>query len=129
MVGPEVLGLLLLFYWVSGNSIIGIIFARTMGRAAENRADNFAVKYGYGKAMASALKKLDKWIKKMLAKQECGKICMLGRRIGAAIDEHPPMKERIERVLKAKDTYTKTKGKSFLGIQQYFMKAMGVKVT
>ncbi len=127
MLGPMGMGVLLLIYFYGGDSFINVIFARIIGRFKENRADSFAVKHGYGDAMASALSKLDKFIKKMLAKEECNKMCQIGRKINDAIDEHPPFKERIERVLKAKETYNQTKNKSFVGTQQYFMKAFRVK--
>jgi len=125
--GPEVLVILMLIYLYGGSSLLNIVFARTLGRFKENRADSFAVKYGYGTEMASALVKLDKLVKKMLAKKPCNKICQIGRKISSSIDEHPPFKERIERVLKAKETYKQTKNKSFPAMRQYFMKAFGVK--
>lgn len=126
MAGPEALAALLLIYYYGGSHIISVIFARTLGRFKERRADSFAAKYGYADEMISALEKLEKWIKKMLAKQQCDKLCQLGRKIGEAMDEHPPVKDRIENILKAKETWKDTAKKSFSAMRNTFLKAFGV---
>ena len=59
----------------------------------------------------------------MMAKTDCGKICQLSNKIGEAIDEHPPLKKRVENVLKKAD---KLKGvlktMSFKKIRDFVMK-------
>lgn len=122
--GPQALGVLLMIYFMGGRTVMNIVFARTLGRFKERRADSFAAKYGYADEMISALEKLEKFIQKIMKKQECNKLCQIGRKISAAIDEHPPVKERIENVLKQKETWAK---KSFSALRNMFLKAFGVK--
>lgn len=81
-------------------SILKIPLQRIMGRRQELKADNYAVKAGYGKDMVGALSKLEKMISKMEAGRSCGVMCKVTNRIGEAIDEHPPLKNRIEIALK-----------------------------
>ena len=114
------------YFLLGGSGLTTIIFNRTLGRAAEKRADSFAVKFGYGDDMISALEKIEKWVEHAMRKRECGVVCQLVDKINAAIDEHPPIKERIEHVLKKKETYEKTKGKKFLNIRSSFMNAFGL---
>lgn len=71
----------------------------TLGRWHETTADSYAVKFGYGKELASTLDKMDKWVKKEEAKHECGVICRLNKKIERTFDEHPETQVRIERIL------------------------------
>jgi Zn-dependent protease with chaperone function len=71
-----------------------------MGRKHEYGADNYAVKAGYGKEIASALNKLEKMLTRMSAGQSCGKVCKVIQRIDAMMDEHPATKKRVEAALK-----------------------------
>jgi len=114
------------YFLLGGATITRVIFNRLLGRAAEKRADSFAVKFGYGDDMVSALEKLEKWVQHATRKRECGVVCQLMDKINAAMDEHPPIKERVDHVLKKKETYEKTKGKKFLNIRSSFMNAFGL---
>jgi len=76
------------------------IYARFRGRQFEIKSDEFAVKYGYGSELISALKKIEGWAKKQMQGQPCGKVCQLERKISEEIDEHPPVKKRIEIILR-----------------------------
>jgi len=108
-----------------------IFVGRTYGRKAENRADSYAVQFGYGDDLVSALKKLDKLVQKIIAKERekypCGKLCQLSEKIDEFLDEHPPMKKRIETILKKKETWQQAARKNFAGMRNYLMKAFGVK--
>lgn len=111
---------------LGGMDLIQLIFRRTLGRFAEKRADSFAVKYGYADAMISTLKKLDKYMKKELERRKCGPMCKIINSINEKLDEHPPVKERIENVLKSKETWEKTTKMSFVNARNFFMKKFGV---
>jgi len=76
------------------------IFARFRGRYFEIKSDEFAVKHGYGDELISALKKIEGWAKEHMKSQPCGKVCQLERKISEEIDEHPPVKKRIEIILR-----------------------------
>jgi Zn-dependent protease with chaperone function len=76
----------------------------TLGRWHETKADQYTVKFGYGQDFISALKKIEAWIKRQLARQKCGKICMLIRKVASSLDEHPEAKKRIEKVLEEEKT-------------------------
>ena len=78
----------------------------TVGRWSEWRADNYAIKMGYGKDLASSFKKIQKWIDDYLKKHAdeqpqtvVGKIIQKYRDI---TDEHPDMQDRIENAMKDK---------------------------
>jgi len=116
----------LAYVLLGGQGLTSIIFNRTLGRAAEKRADSFAVKFGYADDMISALEKIEKWVEKAMRKRECGVICKIVDKINEAIDEHPPIKERIEHVLKKKETWEKTKGQSFMKMRGVFMSMFGL---
>jgi Zn-dependent protease with chaperone function len=81
-------------------SILKIPMKRIMGRKQELQADNYAVKAGYGKDMAGALSKIERMIRKMEAGRSCGPVCKVVGRIEQAMDEHPPLKQRIEQAMK-----------------------------
>jgi len=103
-----------------------ILLARSLGRMAERRADNAAVKYGYGTHMASALDKLNKWIKYQQKKRPCGKVCKLVTKVGDIIDEHPPLEERVKTVLKQKETWEIKNFKNLPQARQYITKKLRV---
>jgi Zn-dependent protease with chaperone function len=115
--------LLLLLLKQGGN----IIFARTLGRAAEKRADSYAVKYGYADEIASSLKKLDVWFRKMV-KKHCkdDPECYRQIKISQWMDEHPPLKERIENILKSKEVWEAAAKQSFSNLKQIVLKKLGV---
>ena len=95
----------------------------TVGRRHERKADEYAVQFGYGRELANALKKLEKHYLKLMAKQECGKMCQLINKIHAAIDEHPPTKKRIENILKKADKLAAAiKSMSFKKIRDFVLK-------
>jgi Zn-dependent protease with chaperone function len=97
--GPVALILGMIVFSIS-LGILKIPLSVIIGRRHEYGADNYAVKAGYGKDIASALNKLEKMLTRMSAGQSCGKVCKVIRRIDEAMDEHPSTKKRIEKTLK-----------------------------
>lgn len=91
--------LALITFFIIRNSM-RILYARFRGRHFEIKSDEFAVKQGYGPELVSALKKIEAWAKKAMAGQKCNKFCQLERKISEEIDEHPPIKKRIETILR-----------------------------
>lgn len=89
---------LLIFYII--NKVSSIAYNRISGRRHELKADDYAVKHGYGKDMAGALLKMEQWVAKARSKSYCDKFCQLERKISDAIDEHPPLQKRVEIVLR-----------------------------
>jgi Zn-dependent protease with chaperone function len=92
---------------ITGLLVFGIMLAVLripikvmIGRGQEMRSDNYAVKAGYGKDIAGALSKIEQMLKKMEAGKACGKICKVINRIEEKMDEHPPLRDRIETALK-----------------------------
>ena len=81
-------------------AIMKIPFTLLLYRKHEYDADNYAVKAGYGKEMASALTKLEKEYDRLTRGRQCGKICRVVERIERSMDEHPDTRDRIERALK-----------------------------
>lgn len=78
--------------------VVSIPYDLTVGRIQETRSDSYAIKMGYGKEMAGALEKLRKlYLKEM---KSCVGVCKIINKLDQAMDEHPPLKKRIERVLK-----------------------------
>lgn len=105
------------------SKVAGIPYAISVGRRHESKADEYAIQFGYGRDLANALKKLEKQYLKLMAKKECGKICQLSEKIGEAIDEHPPIKKRIETILKKADKLKAVlKTMSFKKIRDFIMK-------
>jgi len=74
---------------------------RTIGRYQENVADSYATKYGYGDQLISALQKMEKYINKMAPDNPIARTL---RKIQEVFDEHPPVRERVERILKEKES-------------------------
>lgn len=81
-------------------SVLRIPIKVMVGRGQEMRADNYAVKAGYGNEMVGALSKLERMLRKMEAGRSCGKICKVINRIEEKMDEHPPLRKRIEKAMK-----------------------------
>ena len=74
-----------------------------VGRRWETNADNYAVIHGYGNDLVSAFRKLEKDYDKIM--REIGPVARALNKIFEAIDEHPPIKKRIEKILSNKDLY------------------------
>lgn len=98
-----------LFAFVLMFKITEILRNRMLGRHLEIKADRFSAEHGYGKDLITALEKIDKYIKKLYASKPCGKMCELERKISEMIDEHPPMKKRVEIILRESDKILKMK--------------------
>lgn len=106
--------------FVLSNSLYRVLYNRLVGRKHEIKADEFAVKYGYGKELISALDKMEKIVQKMQSKKYCGNLCQVERKISDAIDEHPPFKKRVEMILRKTDELGKViKSKNFAKIKKF----------
>ena len=88
-----------LMYFISTN-VLSVSLRRIMGRRQEVNADEYAVKYGYGNELISALNKIEVLIKRFESTQQCDGVCQLVRKIDETLDEHPPFKKRVELILK-----------------------------
>jgi len=73
-----------------------------LGRYYEYFSDKYTVQYGYHKHLISALKKLEKYIRKEMCKNMSKEQCDQTIENLHALDEHPVVKKRIEAVLKEK---------------------------
>jgi Zn-dependent protease with chaperone function len=128
VLGNAALGALL-FIWFSFSGpemILQSVLMRTMGRAEENKADSNAAKYGYAEDLANALKKLEIIHKRHMQKHCTTFICKTRTKIEEMFSEHPPLKQRVENIMKAKETWAK-KNKSFVQYRNFFQKKLGVK--
>ncbi len=100
MVGTMMPGLsnFVAYLWTMAG--VTTLYAVTQGRTHEYYADSYATKKGYGKELISALKKFDKYIRKMicegLTKSECDTLVEMMH----TFDEHPTLKKRITNILK-----------------------------
>jgi len=101
-----------------------IPYSIIMGRRHERAADSYAAKMGYGDDLISALNKLEKWYKSKVKSQPCGKVCQIINKIDRAIDEHPPIKNRIENILKSKELSKLIMKKSYIKIIQFVKKGL-----
>ncbi|RLD66647.1 MAG: hypothetical protein DRI84_04335 [Bacteroidetes bacterium] len=121
----------LILYMIFGMAFINIMMNRLLGRRQEIKADNYAVKFGYADELVSALNKLEKVFNKLKAQmrqgKDCGKLCKLGEKINEKMDEHPPLKQRTEQILKKKETWAVAMTKPFTGIRKFLFKQFGVK--
>ena len=88
-------------------------------RRGERKADSFAVKYGYGDEMITALEKIHAWIDKVRAKRPCGKMCKAIIKFSETTDEHPPLKKTVEDIMKSKETWEKTKRFNFVKMRGF----------
>ena len=100
-------------------NVYNIMYARLVGRRHELKADEYAVKFGYGKELISSLSKMEKWADKIRSQQHCNKICQLERSISEAIDEHPPTKKRIEIILRKSKELDRAVSSGFRAIQKF----------
>jgi len=108
------------------NSVSDIPYNITMGRRHERKADDYAVTNGYGKQLASSLKKIEVLAAKHARQQRCEGLCKVIQKINEAIDEHPPLQKRIETVLrKTKELEAVMKSVSFKKIKNFVMSAWG----
>lgn len=80
-----------------------VVYNRTLGRLHETTADHNAVKYGYGPDLSSALQKLID--KSNEVKTKCGPLCKIINKVEQSYDEHPPLKDRIQKTAGNKLTY------------------------
>jgi len=95
------------------------IFARYRGRYFEIKSDEFAVKHGYGTELISALKKIEAWAKEHMKGQPCGKVCQLHNKISEEIDEHPPVKKRVEIILRKQKELGQAMNGGYKAIQKF----------
>lgn len=92
----------LLVFWLV-NNIGNILYNITMGRRHEVKADDFAVRNGYGKELIEAFKLIEDWVSKRVDRSKCGRWCQIVNKIDDAIDEHPSFEQRIKNILEAMD--------------------------
>lgn len=119
--GIPILGLLAGFIMFN---IYDIPYSIIMGRRHERAADSHAAKMGYGDDLISALNKLEKWYRSKIKNQPCDKVCQIIVKIGEAIDEHPPIKNRIENILKSKELAKLVLKKSYIKILKFIKKGL-----
>jgi hypothetical protein len=74
--------------------------------------------------MASGLKKIEKYIHK--GRGKCGTMCKLSERLSYLLDEHPPIKKRVEKVLKDKETWEAAQSRSYTKLLKHFIKAFRI---
>jgi Zn-dependent protease with chaperone function len=118
--GVPILGILAFILMMK---VHGIPYEITLGRHHEKKADEYAVRLGYGSELISVLKKTEKIYLKQMAKHECGRICKIVEKIEDVIDEHPSTKKRIKDILKKSDKLSKAvKSMSFRKIRDFVMK-------
>jgi len=107
--------------------LLEIPYKILIGRKFESDADAFAVKMGYGEEMKSALERLESIYLKQKNQAKCGPACKLIEKIDNAIDEHPPLKTRIEDILKHPDFDKTMKNPSYKKIKDFVFKAAKIK--
>jgi Zn-dependent protease with chaperone function len=112
---------LIFFIITSASGITEIIFRRLLGRKMELKADTRAAEFGYADELISALEKIENWAKMERAKQKCGNICQVVRNLSDALDEHPPLKERVENLMKKKEFYRNTIKKNFSSMKNFLV--------
>jgi len=100
---------------MSGDISKNILIARKQ----ESMSDGYATKNGYGKEIASSLLKLEKEFNKGKNK-ECGKLCEAVKKLNDICAEHPPIKQRVEDVMKEKETWTTVASGSPAKLKSYF---------
>lgn len=94
---------LALFAFQISLAILKIPYAITVGRRKEYNADAYSIRFGYADDEISALKKIETELAKMSRGQKCGVICQLVNKISHAINEHPSIQKRVERILRKKE--------------------------
>lgn len=68
-------------------------------RTNERSADDFVIQYGYGKGLAGALVKMNKFGSISGLKTKCGKMCQAMNKIDRAFSSHPQARERVKTLL------------------------------
>lgn len=115
------ISLAIVFFLINNLGIREFIKNRLLGRRMEKRADSWAVKYGYGPQLATALNKLKEWVDTIKGKRPCGRMCKIVGKIDKVLDEHPPIEKRIKKIMENPETY---KQKGFRETRDYFKKEL-----
>jgi Zn-dependent protease with chaperone function len=84
----------------------------------------------YGKdpktaGFASALDKMNVWVKKEAAKHLCGFICRLNKKVKETFDEHPQIESRIENILQKEEIQKAIIAKDQSGIRKFISSLKG----
>ena len=103
-------------------------YKKIWGRKHELRADSLAVKLGYRKEIASALKKMESGLQKMLDQLGKSKADKLIIKIFLWVDEHPPLKDRLENILKSEGIYKAMLTKNINSIKSIVKKGLQIKL-
>lgn len=91
---------------------LGFVF---IGRHQETRSDLATVQYGYGRDLASALQKMEKWWTKNVKQSPAA----------SWLDEHPPVKTRVETLItNAKALEALARTKAIEPIKRFLMKVL-----
>ena len=69
------------------------------------RADDFAIQHGYGDDLLSAVEKMEKTIKKLKEKKECGVWCKAVNIINGLMIKHPNLRQKVENMATKSDVY------------------------
>ena len=94
----------------------------TMGRHFEYVADSYAAKMGYGPELVSSLKKLQKYVEKIVCKGLTKEQCNQRIKDLQAFDEHPELQNRVENILDTKTIVSLITGGHFSGLMTYYLK-------
>lgn len=83
------------------NSIPEMMLNIFVSKKMEMNSDKFAIKYGYGKDLISALDKIENYIKTISkSKPECtGVMCKFVSKINNILSSHPEYNKRVENIL------------------------------
>jgi len=96
-----------------------ILYRRFIGRRHELKADDFALKNGYGKDLISAFEKIQELAKRFKTSRPCNTFCQIERKISDAIDEHPSIQQRINILLKKTKELNAAMKHGFVQIQKF----------
>jgi Zn-dependent protease with chaperone function len=97
-------------------------YAIIAGKRHEKKADEYAVKYGYGNELESSLRKIEDAQKRASRGRPCGIICKANNKLEEIFDEHPSTAKRIENILRKKRELEQAiKSKSFKKIKAFVM--------
>ena len=75
-----------------------------ISRCLERQADEFAINTGYGKDLANALDKMQKFGTYSQIESKCGIICKTVKSIDTALASHPETKDRVQTILSKTET-------------------------
>lgn len=104
-------------------NISDILYEVLVIKRQEIKADEYAVKLGYGPELRSALKKAERYASHLSKKKKCGTICKLAQKINDVLSSHPTSKKRIEKMLKKeKELQTAIKSGSYNTIKKFVVK-------